>query len=36
MVNDMKNIKCQDNDLWNLHVEGLKNFDLALIIRVNF
>lgn len=26
MVNDMKNIKCQDNDLWNLHVEGLKNF----------
>lgn len=22
MVNDMKNIKCQDNDLWNLHVEG--------------
>lgn len=41
MVNDMKNIKCQDNNLWNLHVEGkhrVENFNSLIISsnRVNF
>lgn len=40
MVNDMKNIKRQNNNLWNLHVEGkhrVENFNSLIInLNVNF